>query len=110
LDRRAEITGGRTKLHNEEHRDLYPASNIIEPVVNKSYRMGQMGYGVCTELRNAHEKCIRERVESRSLGTTRCMCEHNIKMLVSLTGVFHLNWITIQQLAVVNRIVILGFP
>ena len=36
LDRRAEKTGGRTKLHNKEHHDLYPASNVIAPVVVKS--------------------------------------------------------------------------
>jgi hypothetical protein len=36
--RRAEVTGGQRKLHNEELRDLYSLSNIIRIIKSKRMR------------------------------------------------------------------------
>ena len=40
---RVEVTGGWTKLHNEEHHNLYSSSNVIRVIKSRMRNVAQTG-------------------------------------------------------------------
>jgi hypothetical protein len=77
--KRAEVTGGWRKLHNEELHNLYSSPVIIRTIKSKRTRwaghVARMG-----EKRNAYRILVGKPEEKRPLGRPRRRWVDNIKM------------------------------
>jgi hypothetical protein len=77
--KRAEVTGGWRKLHNEELNELYSLSNIVRVVKSRRMRwavhVARMG-----EERGVHRVLVGKSERKRPLGRPRRRWEDNIKM------------------------------
>jgi hypothetical protein len=74
-----EVTGGWTKMHNEEHHNLYYSPGIIRMI--KSRRMGWAEHVArMWEKMNAFWILVGKAEGKRPLGRPRCKLVDNIKM------------------------------
>jgi len=79
--KREEVEGGWTRMHNEEHNNLYTSQNIIRVI--KSRRMRWMAHVAhIGEMRNSYKILVRKPEEKRPLGIRRLRhrWQDNIRM------------------------------
>ncbi|PNF36118.1 hypothetical protein B7P43_G10966, partial [Cryptotermes secundus] len=88
--KRAEVTGGWRKLHNEELHNLHSSPSIIRTI--KSRRMRWMG-----ETRNAYRILVGKPEGKRPLGRPRRAWADNIKMELREIGWDGMDWINLVQ-------------
>jgi hypothetical protein len=90
--KRDEVTGGWSKLHNEELHNLYSSLSIIRMIETKSMRWaGNVARMV--EMRNAYRISFGKPYEERPLGGPRRRWENDIKMEFREIGYGGMDWI-----------------
>ena len=95
--KRDEVTGERTKLHNEELNDLYCSPNIFRVI--KSQRMRWKGHVArMGERRGVYRDLLGKPERKRPLGRTRHRWEDNIKMDLQEVGCGGMDWIELLRI------------
>jgi hypothetical protein len=94
--KRAEVTGGCRKLHNEELHDLYSSPSIIRNI--KLRRMRWAGHVArMGEKRNVYRLLVGKPEGKRPLGRLRRRWMDNIKMDLVEIGLSVVDWIGLAQ-------------
>jgi hypothetical protein len=94
--KRAGVTGGWRKLHNEELHSLYSSPSIIRII--KSRRMRWAGHVTRKgEKRNVYRLLVGKPEGKRPLGRPRHRWMDNIKMDLLEVGLNVVNWIGLAQ-------------
>jgi hypothetical protein len=94
--RRDEVTGGWSKLHNEELRDLYSSPSIIRMIKLRKIRWA--GHvALVGENRNAYRLLVEMPEGKRPLGRQRRRWVDNIKMDLGEIGWNGVDWISLAQ-------------
>jgi hypothetical protein len=108
------VTGGWSKLHNEELRNWYCSPTIIRIIKSRRMRWAwhevQMG-----EKRNVYRLLVRKPEATRPLGRSRHRCIYRIEMDLSERGLTGVDWIGLAQdrygwSALVNTVMNLPVP
>jgi hypothetical protein len=108
------VTGGWTKLHNEELHNLYSSPSIIRII--KSRRMRWAGHVArIGEKKNVYRLLVGKPEGKRTLGRPRSRWIYNIKMDLLEIGLSAVDWICLAQdrykwRALVNSVMNLGVP
>jgi hypothetical protein len=112
--KRAEVTGGWRKLHNEELHGLYSSPSIVRVIKARSMRwaghVARMG-----EVRGAYNILVGRPEGRRPLGRPRRRWEDNIKIDLREIGFGDVDWINLAQdrdrwRALVNTVTNLRVP
>ena len=94
--RRKKVTGGQSKLHNEELNDLYSSPNIVRVIKSKRMRwaghVARMG-----ERRGVYRVLVGKPEGKRPLGRPRRRWEDDIKMDLQEMGCGGMDWIELSQ-------------
>jgi hypothetical protein len=111
--KRDEVTGGWTKLHNEELHNSYFSPSIIRPI--KSRMRGEGHVARMVEKRNAYKRLVGNPEEKRPRGRPRRRWVDNIKVDLREIGWHGRDWVDLAQdrdqwRALVNAVMKLRIP
>jgi hypothetical protein len=92
--KRAEVTGGWRKLHNEELHGFYSSPSIVRMIKARRWagHVARMG-----EVRGAYNILVGRPQERRPLGRPRRRWEDNIKIDLKEIGFGDVDWIHLAQ-------------
>jgi hypothetical protein len=90
--KRAEVTGGWRKLHNEELHNVYSSTSIIRMIKSRRIRWARL-----RTKKNAHRLLMGKSEGKRPLGRPRRRCVDNIKMDLREIGWDAMDWIDLAQ-------------